>query len=177
MNIPSRTTGDQSNDFIPWLRFLAPLSAPGTCCLIWEMRVLTSGTLHQTQLAPVTPAPLSFGDGILSALLTSASWIWRALFARWMIIITNYCNNSILLNTPSMGKATTYRKRCLKYGGRVITFIRNRVYPQVIHRGMVDEHSFPGRLETKVMIHSLSPFPFTRYPHLGPAASFGKCVS
>ncbi|GIY47381.1 hypothetical protein CEXT_52691 [Caerostris extrusa] len=57
----------------------------------------------------------------------------------------------------------------------------NYIYPksrlrQVIHRGMVDEHSFPGRLETKVMI----PFPvsvsFTRYPHLGLAASFGKCM-
>ncbi|GIX71505.1 hypothetical protein CDAR_196201 [Caerostris darwini] len=42
--------------------YLHPLSTPGTCCLIWEMLVLTSLTLHQPQLAPVTPAPLSFGE-------------------------------------------------------------------------------------------------------------------
>ncbi|GIX71509.1 hypothetical protein CDAR_196231 [Caerostris darwini] len=33
-------------------------------------------------------------------------------------------------NTPTIGKATTNPKRCLKYGRRVITFIRNRVHPK-----------------------------------------------
>ncbi|GIX71501.1 hypothetical protein CDAR_196181 [Caerostris darwini] len=54
-------TGDQSNDSIPLLRFPAPvihtwdlLRHLGNACLDIE-------TLHQTQLAPVTPAPLSFG--------------------------------------------------------------------------------------------------------------------
>ncbi|GIY47377.1 hypothetical protein CEXT_52661 [Caerostris extrusa] len=76
-----------------------------------------------------------------------------------------------------MGKATTYRKRCLKYGGRVITFIRNRVHPKF--SGGEWLMSIPSRTtETKVMI----PFPGSvslhlRYPHLGPAASFGKCMS
>ncbi|GIX71499.1 hypothetical protein CDAR_196171 [Caerostris darwini] len=68
-----------------------------------------------------------------------------------------------------MGNATTYRKRCLKYGGRVITFIRNRVYPQVIRRGMADEHFFPGRLQNKVMI------PFPCFICLHPLSTPGTC--
>ncbi|GIX71506.1 hypothetical protein CDAR_196211 [Caerostris darwini] len=81
-------TGGQSNDSIPWPRFPAPVIRTWDLLPHWGNACLDIGTLHQTQLAPVTPAPLSLGDVILPALLTSARWIWRALFARWMRTIT-----------------------------------------------------------------------------------------
>ncbi|GIX71503.1 hypothetical protein CDAR_196191 [Caerostris darwini] len=62
---------------------LHPFSTPGTCCLIWEMHVLTSGLSIKHNLHLLARRHCLSGDVILSALLTSASWIWRTLFARW----------------------------------------------------------------------------------------------
>ncbi|GIY47379.1 hypothetical protein CEXT_52671 [Caerostris extrusa] len=66
--------------------------------------------------------------------------------------ILNYCYNSNPLNTPAIGERYYLPKEVFK-----IWRASNYIYPksrlpQLIHVGMADEHSFPGRLETKVMI-------------------------